>query len=74
MIKDGSGNILAEGNNMSLLIIGSIVSFAVAIAAIKFFINYISKYGFKAFGWYRIFVGIIILIALINGINLQMVD
>ena len=74
MIKDGSGNILAEGNNMSLLMVGSIVSFIVAIAAIKFFINYVSKYGFKAFGWYRILVGTIILIALLYGIDLQMVD
>ena len=74
MIKDGSGNILAEGNNIQILLTGSIVSFIVAIAAIKFFINYVSKYGFKAFGWYRILVGVIILAALLNGINLQMVD
>jgi len=74
MIADGETNILAEGNNLNILLLGAFVSFIVAIAAIKFFINYVSKYGFKAFGWYRIVVGLIILTALINGINLQMVD
>ncbi len=74
MISDGSGNILAEGNNLSILLLGSFVSFIVAIAAIKFFINYVTKYGFKAFGWYRIVVGFILLISLFSGINLQMVD
>jgi undecaprenyl-diphosphatase len=38
--------------------------------AIKFFINFVTKYGFKAFGWYRIVVGGIILAMLFTGHNL----
>lgn len=43
--------------NSSTLLIGNLVAFLVAVLAIKFFINFITKYGFTAFGWYRIFVG-----------------
>ena len=42
--------------------IGAVVSFIVAMIAIKKFIGYLQKYGFKAFGVYRIVVGIIILL------------
>jgi undecaprenyl-diphosphatase len=58
-------------DNISTLIVGNIVAFAVAILAIKFFINFLTKYGFKAFGYYRIVVGATILILLLCGINLQ---
>ena len=74
LMKDGSGNILSQGNNLAILFVGSIVSLIVAIAAIKFFISYVTKYGFRAFGWYRIIVGGAIIIALVMGVNLQMVD
>ena len=46
----------------------------VAILAIKFFINYVTKYGFAAFGWYRIVVGLIIIICGLCGVDMQMVD
>ncbi|EJW98332.1 undecaprenyl-diphosphatase UppP [gut metagenome] len=72
LITHGEGNILTEGNNLSMLILGSIVSFIVAILAIKFFINYVAKYGFVAFGWYRIIVGTIILVMSFAGYNLNM--
>jgi undecaprenyl-diphosphatase len=52
---------LADSNNLMMLAVGNIVAFIVALAAIKFFIGYLSKYGFKLFGWYRIVVGLIIL-------------
>lgn len=55
------------------LIIGNVVGFLVAILAIKFFIEIISKYGFKAFGWYRILVGGIIIVLLLSGQSLQIV-
>lgn len=61
LITGGEGNVLTQGNNLEMLLIGSIVAFVVAIAAIKFFINYVAKYGFVAFGWYRIVVGLLIL-------------
>ena len=57
--------------NLGTLIIGNVVAFIVAMLAIKFFISFVTKYGFKAFGWYRIIVGAIILIMLFTGHNLQ---
>lgn len=44
-----------------VLAVGFIVSFAVALAVIKFLINYVQKNNFKIFGWYRIILGIIII-------------
>ena len=51
----------------------NVVAFIVAMLAIKFFIAYVTKYGFKAFGWYRIIVGGLILIWLLMGNSLEMV-
>jgi len=51
-----------SGKEINLLIIGNVVAFVVAMIAIKSFIDYISKKGFKIFGYYRIIIGIIILI------------
>lgn len=58
-------------DNISTLLIGNIVAFVVALLAIKFFISFVSKYGFKAFGWYRIIVGGAIIVMLLCGVNLQ---
>ncbi len=49
-------------HDINLLLIGNIVAFIVAMIAIKSFINYITKKGFKIFGYYRIVVGIAIII------------
>ncbi len=59
LMEDSSRELLA--NNMNLLIIGNIVAFIVAMLAIKFFIGFLTKYGFKAFGYYRIAAGAIII-------------
>lgn len=56
--------------NIDILLIGNAVAFIVALLAIKFFINFVTKYGFKAFGWYRIVVGGVILAMLLTGHNL----
>jgi undecaprenyl-diphosphatase len=53
--------------NFVTLGVGAIVSYLVALAAIKFFISYIQKNGFKMFGWYRIVLGIIVMICLYKG-------
>ena len=74
LISHGDGSILAQGNNLQMLIIGSVVAFIVAILAIKFFINYVTKYGFAAFGWYRIIVGLIIIICTLCGVEMKMTD
>ena len=57
-------------NNLGTLILGNAVAFIVAMLAIKFFISFVTKYGFKAFGWYRIVVGGAILLMLLTGHNL----
>ena len=72
LMAHGDGNILMEGNNLWLLILGSVVAFVVAVAAIKFFIGYVARYGFVAFGWYRIIVGALILVLGACGYELTM--
>lgn len=71
LFTTGGMQILAD--NMGALIIGNIVAFVVALLAIKFFISFVTKYGFKAFGYYRIIVGGIILVMLMFGYNLEIV-
>jgi len=56
--------------NIGVLIIGNVVAFVVALLAIKLFIEFVTKYGFKVFGWYRIVLGTVILIAMLAGYNL----
>ena len=68
LIKEGGMEIITD--NISTLLIGNVVAFIVALLAIKFFINFVTKYGFKAFGWYRIVVGALILTLLFTGHNL----
>jgi len=56
----GDGLVLT-GQQLNLLFIGNVLAFIVAMIAIKSFIDYLSKSGFKIFGYYRIIVGIAIL-------------
>lgn len=56
--------------DIQILLIGNVVAFIVAMAAIKFFIAYLTKYGFKVFGYYRIALGLAILILLALGYDL----
>lgn len=51
-----------SSEQVNLLIIGNVVGFLVALLAIKTFIDYLSKNGFKLFGYYRIVIGIILLV------------
>jgi len=60
-------------DNVLALLIGNAVAFVVALAAIRFFIGFLTKYGFKAFGYYRIFVGVLILVLMLLGIDLDVV-
>ncbi len=53
-----------NSSNMSTLALGSIVSFIVALIAVKFLISYLQKHGFKLFGYYRIIVGVALFIML----------
>ncbi|MDO4602064.1 MAG: undecaprenyl-diphosphate phosphatase [Eubacteriales bacterium] len=49
------------GTEIIILIVGCLVSFVVSILAIKFLMGYIKKHDFKAFGWYRIVLGVLVL-------------
>ena len=60
--------------NIIVLIVGCVVAFIVALLAMKWFVAFLSKYGFKAFGIYRIIVGSIIIALLLTGHSLAMVD
>jgi undecaprenyl-diphosphatase len=62
---------VVNAENMKILGIGSLVSFIVALLAIKFFIGYLQKHGFKLFGYYRIVLGIIMLLLLAFGVDLN---
>ena len=55
-------DLLMLDNNLMLFLGGSLIAFVVAVIAIKFFIGVLTKYGFKPWGWYRILVGIALLI------------
>jgi undecaprenyl-diphosphatase len=57
---------------INLLLIGNVIAFVVAIIAIKAFINYLVSHGFKIFGYYRILIGLTILILHFVGIELNM--
>ncbi|PUZ22097.1 undecaprenyl-diphosphatase [Chitinophaga costaii] len=63
--------IMANHDNLKLLLIGNVIAFVVAMLAIKFFIGALKKYGFKMWGYYRIIVGAAILAAIYFGFNLQ---
>jgi undecaprenyl-diphosphatase len=49
---------LFDGNNLTLFLVGNVIAFIVAMLAIKFFIEVLKKYGFKMWGWYRIILGV----------------
>ena len=72
MFKEGTN--WATTTNIELLLLGCIVAFVVAIFAMKWFVAFLTKYGFKAFGWYRIIVRLVILVLLATGHSLTMVD
>ncbi|MBR3067270.1 MAG: undecaprenyl-diphosphate phosphatase [Prevotella sp.] len=64
----------ATSHNITMLLLGCVVAFVVAILAMKWFVDFLTKYGFKAFGIYRIIVGGVIILLLLTGHSLSMVD
>jgi undecaprenyl-diphosphatase len=68
-VKDG-GEVTSD--HMQLFAIGNVVAFIVAIVAIRTFITFLSKNGFKAFGWYRILVGGTIILLYLLDVPMQM--
>jgi len=66
--KSGGGFSVHE---LKLLALGNAVAFVVALIAIRSFINFLTKYGFRGFGYYRIVVGLGIILCCLMGYNLQ---
>jgi undecaprenyl-diphosphatase len=62
-----------NASDVNILLIGNVVAFIVAIIAIKAFIEFLTKHGFKLFGWYRIVVGAAILVMYLLGYELQII-
>jgi undecaprenyl-diphosphatase len=69
MLKTWKENpeVVTNTQNLKLLAVRNVVAFVVAKLAIKFFISYLQKHGFKLLGWYRIIVGIIVLMLIYSG-------
>lgn len=65
--QKGYQMIMATSENIKMFAIGNVVAFIVALLAIKFFIGFLKKYGFKVWGYYRIIVGILMLILIYTG-------
>jgi undecaprenyl-diphosphatase len=59
-VKDEGGSFSAQ--ELTLLAVGNVVAFLVALVAIKSFIGYLTKHGFRVFGYYRILAGVVILV------------
>ena len=66
--RKGYEIIMESNQNFTSFILGNIVAFIVAMLAIRFFINYLKIYGFRAFGYYRIIAGIILLAIIFSGV------
>lgn len=59
--------IFQDQEHIILFLIGNVVAFVVALIAVKTFISVLTKYGFKFWGWYRIIIGIFLLIYFWNN-------
>lgn len=68
--KDG---LTLNSHEISLLAFGNVVAFVVALLAIKSFIGFLNKHGFKGFGWYRIIVGGILIMLFVLKVPMAIV-
>jgi undecaprenyl-diphosphatase len=62
-----------HSEDIKMLLFGNVVAFVVAMLAVKSFVAFVNRYGFRPFGIYRIIVGAIILAMIGLGINLQLI-
>jgi len=60
-----------SAHDIKILLFGNFVAFVVAMLAIKFFIGFLTRYGFKVFGIYRLAVGLLLIVLLALGIDLE---
>jgi undecaprenyl-diphosphatase len=66
--SSGIDLVTSTRDNTLAFIIGNIVAFVVAMIAIKFFIGFLQKHGFRLFGWYRIVAGVVLLFLVWRGV------
>ena len=59
--------LLQNKDNLIALALGNMVAFVVAMIAIKFFIGFLQKHGFRLFGWYRVIIGALLLTMILTG-------
>ena len=57
-----------NGLEIAILVVATIVAFVVSMIVIRFFMNYIKKHDFKVFGFYRIAIGILVLVLGLTGV------
>jgi undecaprenyl-diphosphatase len=62
-----------NGQEINILIFGNVIAFIVALLAIKSFIGFLNKYGFKGFGWYRIIVGGILIVLFLLKVPIEII-
>ena len=67
-----AGHVIST-EQIQILAFGNVVAFIVALLAIKSFIGFLNKNGFKIFGWYRIIVGLIIIALILSGYELSII-
>lgn len=60
--KIAAGEALFTGPEAAILVVGFIVSFVVSLLCIRFLMDFVKKHDFKPFGWYRIVLGILVLL------------
>lgn len=60
------------GDHLGLLLLGNAVAFIVAWLAIRSFVDFLARHGFRVFGWYRIALGLVLLALLLAGVDLNM--
>jgi undecaprenyl-diphosphatase len=63
---------LLNHHNINMIILGNVIAFIVAILAIRGFITFLIRHGFRLFGWYRIILGILLLAFLLTGHSLSL--
>lgn len=51
-----------SGNQLAILLTGMITAFVISVVVIKFLMGYIKKHDFKVFGWYRIILGVLVIV------------
>ena len=65
LIKILKFGLVFTGSELLVLLLGSAVAFVVSLLVVRFLMNYIRKHDFTAFGWYRIVLGLVVILTLV---------